>query len=101
MYYLQEPRTATSYFTHEIPMKSKNEGTSAPLRSRREFLTSAAALGVMPILPLDFDNMLTKTGENISAYPLKTKAEGTSNIGAYGPWATDLQKPTLAKPLNC
>lgn len=79
-------------------MKTKKEGSSEQLRSRRKFLTSAAALGVMPILPHDLKNILPQTREYVPEDTLKTRADGISIIGAYGPWAAEIPEnpPTLS-----
>lgn len=75
-------------------MKIRKEGSSAPNKSRREFLTSAALLGVLPILPHDFPMLPQTVPENT----LTTSADGLSIIGAYGSWASAIpgNPPTLS-----
>ena len=47
-------------------------------------------MGVMPILPLDLNNMLAQTGESVKKLSLNSKTDGISIIGAYGPWVAKL-----------
>ncbi len=79
-------------------MKTKKEGSNAQIRSRREFLTSAAAFGIMPVLPNDLKNIFPHTEKYVQQDTLKTMSDGMSIIGAYGPWAAEMVEnpPTLS-----
>lgn len=71
-------------------MKSQKINSETPVRSRREFLTSAAALSSMPLLPYDLNDFLAPAGESVCDENCKKETKGISIIGQYGPWAAGI-----------
>ncbi len=71
-------------------MKSKKIPSTPSPTSRRQFLTSAALLGSLPLLPHDFNNLFGGAGESIRKGSSITKSAGTSIIGEYGTWVGDI-----------
>lgn len=72
-------------------MKPKEKPTT-PEKSRRAFLTSAAALGSMSFIPYDLKDVFEHSDKPVQNVATMEAKNGTSIIGEYGPWATEIVK---------
>ena len=69
------------------PKKTRDLGIH---RSRRDFLTSAAAFSMLPIFPYQLSTFLPHAMKQGQEHIANSLNEGKSIIGAYGPWASQL-----------
>jgi len=78
-------------------MESNKKQEDITLPSRREFLTSVAALSGLPFLRIDPMRIIPQTGNSLSGSSQGSIASGnTSIIGGYGSWAAGIvEKPSL------